>query len=244
VELRDWHWFLTDRQNKRGLTHLKSSEDEFRFPDPRLCGAEGIVALGGSLHPLRLLSAYRHGIFPWPVRGLPTPWVCPAERAILRFENLYLSRSLKKMKKKAPFTFTTNQAFADVMQACGFVRRSDDVPNEPHQTWITPKMIHAYTELHKLGHAHSVEAWKGDRLVGGIYGVNTGGSFSAESMFYLEPYASKLAFLYLVEDLQKQGMKWVDIQMLTPHMAALGASEIPREKFLTLLSESLNPPQA
>lgn len=205
------------------------------FPDPRESTPEGIVALGGDLHTDSLLRAYRSGIFPWPHRGLPLLWFSPPERGVLEFKELHIPRSLAGARRKGTFRFTVDRAFREVIAACAGARR-------PGQggTWITPEMLEAYCELHRLGHAHSVEAWKDERLVGGIYGVDAGGAFSGESMFYLEPNASKLALLRLIEHLASRGLGWMDIQMVTPHMKTLGGREIPRAEFLAKLARALS----
>lgn len=204
-----------------------------RFPDPRRAAAdEDIVAVGGNLHPETLLEAYRHGIFPWPIEGIkPVVWFCPPERAILEFKNLRLSRSLLKTQRRAPFRFTIDADFRNVILACARIKRVHE-----DGTWITPEMIRAYCEFHQRGHAHSVEAWEGDELVGGLYGVDAGGAFAGESMFYRRPSASKLALLFLIEHLQARGLDWIDIQVITPHMQALGAKLISRTQFLEKLS--------
>ncbi|HEX8494437.1 MAG TPA: leucyl/phenylalanyl-tRNA--protein transferase [Pyrinomonadaceae bacterium] len=203
------------------------------FPDPRGASPEGVVALGGSLSTENLLRAYRRGIFPWPIEGLPLPWFCPAERAILEFKDLHVSRSLRHAKNRSTLRFTINQAFPLVIRACARVAR----PGETG-TWITPQIIHAYYELNRLGYAHSIEAWENDELVGGIYGVEVDGAFGGESMFYTRPNASKLALLFLIEHLQSRGLDWMDIQMMTPHMLALGARLITRDEFLEKLAET------
>jgi leucyl/phenylalanyl-tRNA--protein transferase len=201
------------------------------FPDPRDAPYGDIVAVGGNLHPLNLLRAYERGIFPWPIEGWPLTWFSPQERAIIEFKNLKISRSLAKVRRRAPFRLTIDAAFRAVILACARVKRADE-----QGTWITPQMFDAYCRLHELGHAHSVEAWEGDALVGGLYGVDTGGAFAGESMFYLRPNASKLALLHLIERLQERGLNWLDIQVMTPHMEALGAHAIRREEFLDKLA--------
>ncbi|MGH9942078.1 MAG: leucyl/phenylalanyl-tRNA--protein transferase [Pyrinomonadaceae bacterium] len=201
-----------------------------RFPDPRNAHHD-IIVVGGALNAANLVRAYRRGIFPWPVEGWPLTWFCPAERAILDFKDLHVPRTLRQAARRTPFRFTIDQDFPAVIRHCAEAKRQHETG-----TWITPQMIHAYTELHRLGHAHSVEAWEGDRLVGGLYGVDAGGAFAGESMFYLRPDASKLALLYLVERLRARAAKWLDIQVLTPHMEALGAKAIPREEFLDRLA--------
>ena len=200
------------------------------FPDPCSANPEGVVAIGGDLHPESLLLAYRQGIFPWPVEGLPLLWFSPAERGVLEFAHLHVARSLARARKRTALRFTIDAAFAAVIRACA------DTPRPAQNgTWITPQIVAAYTRLHRMGIAHSVEAWNGARLVGGIYGVDVDGAFAAESMFYHEPYASKLALLYLVDHLRRHGLDWLDIQVLTPHLARLGARPLPRDEFLEKL---------
>jgi leucyl/phenylalanyl-tRNA--protein transferase len=201
------------------------------FPDPRDAPFGDIVAVGGNLHPLNLLRAYARGIFPWPIEGWPLTWFSPRERAIIEFEHLKVPRSLAKVRRRAPYRFTIDAAFPEVILACARVKRAAE-----QGTWITPDMFRAYRHLHELGHAHSVEAWQGDALVGGLYGVDAGGAFAGESMFYLRPNASKLALLHLIEHLQRRGLDWLDIQVMTPHLQALGARPIMRCEFLEKLA--------
>jgi len=203
------------------------------FPDPRSATPEGIVAAGGDLQPESLLLAYRNGIFPWPHPGLALLWFCPPARAVLEFQDLHVARSLAQARKRLLYTFTMDRAFRDVIAACARAPR-------PGQggTWLTPAMIEGYCRLHRLGRAHSVEAWEAGRLVGGVYGVDADGPFSGESMFHLRPYASKLALLRLIEHLGSRGLGWLDIQVMTPHMKAMGAKEIPRDEFLKRLART------
>ncbi len=204
-----------------------------RFPDPRESTPEGIVALGGDLEPESLLLAYRSGLFPWPIDGLPLAWFCPPERAILEFSQIHIPRSLKKAIRTGQFRLTLNRAFQQVILACA------DAPRPGQEgTWITPEMVRAYSRFHELGHAHSVEVWQDQTLMGGIYGVLVNGIFSAESMFHRAPNASKIALLHLVESLQAQGLTWMDIQVMTPHMEKLGAKVISRDDFLARLRRS------
>ena len=203
------------------------------FPDPRAALYEGIVVLGGELNVENLLNAYRRGIFPWPIDDLPLPWFCPAERAILEFKDLHIPRSLARERRRTRLRFTIDRAFERVMRACAEVERAHE-----RGTWITRGIYENYCALHRAGAAHSVEAWEGGELVGGIYGVDAGGAFAGESMFYLRPNASKLALLHLVEHLRARGLEWLDIQVLTPHTEALGARLIPREEFLQLLTRT------
>ncbi len=201
------------------------------FPDPRTANRDGIVGAGGDLHPQSLLLAYRQGIFPWPVEGQPLLWFCPAKRAVLEFADLHVPRSLKREQGRGRFRFTIDVVFPEVIRACAKSPRPGQAG-----TWITPAIVDAYVRLHELGIAHSVEAWQGDVLVGGAYGVDVDGAFAAESMFYTMPNASKLALLHLIQHLQRQGLDWIDIQVLTPHLERLGAKTIRRSAFLEKLA--------
>ena len=200
------------------------------FEDPA-SSSDGIVALGGPLTTTNLLRAYCNGIFPWPINEHILPWCCPEERGILEFKDLHISRSFARARRKTTFAFTIDQSFLQVITSCALVERKFE-----SGTWITPQMIAAYNELHKAGHAHSVEVWEATELVGGVYGVDGCGSFSGESMFALRPNASKLALLYLIEHLKSRGLDWLDIQTLTPHMEAMGAKAINRAEFLERLA--------
>jgi leucyl/phenylalanyl-tRNA--protein transferase len=202
-----------------------------QFPDPRETGPEGVVAAGGDLHPDSLRFAYRQGIFPWPHEGLPLLWFCPPVRAILDFSRLHVGRRLDRIRRASDLTFTIDHAFERVVAGCRHARRPGQAG-----TWITPGMERAYVRLHRDGDAHSVEAWdENGALVGGVYGVDAGGAFGGESMFHTQPNASKLALLFLVDHLRERGADFLDIQMLTPHMEALGAVEIARDEFLERL---------
>src|SRR5262245_37299787 len=192
--------------------------------------SDDIVAVGGDLAPETLLAAYRAGVFPWPTEGLPLLWFCPRSRAIIEFDALHVGRSLARARRRTDLHFTIDADFGAVIRACAEVPRP-----EQEGTWINDEMIEAYERLHCLGIAHSVEAWRGGDLVGGIYGVDSGGAFAAESMFHRESWASKLALLHLVEHLRSHGLDWLDIQVMTPHMLHLGAREISRREFLALL---------
>jgi len=195
--------------------------------------SDDIVALGGDLEPETLRHAYRSGVFPWPADDLPLLWFCPRERAILEFARLHVGRSLARARRQTQLTFTVDAAFEDVILQCAAEPR----PGQDG-TWITDEMLEAYIRLHDIGVAHSVEAWHGERLVGGLYGVDTDGAFSAESMFYHEPYASRLALLHLIDRLRARGGEWIDIQVMTPHMERLGAGNITRREFLDLLKRT------
>ena len=194
---------------------------------------DDIAAVGGDLEPETLLGAYRQGIFPWPVEGLPLLWFCPRERGVLDFGQLHVPRTLARTARRVPFRLTFDAAFDAVILACAETPR----PGQPG-TWITADMLAAYTRLHRLGIAHSVEAWDGEALAGGLYGVEVDGAFAAESMFFRRSNASKLALLHLIEHLRGRGLDWMDIQVLTPHLERLGASTVPRTDFLARLRET------
>ncbi|MES2695601.1 MAG: leucyl/phenylalanyl-tRNA--protein transferase [Verrucomicrobiota bacterium] len=207
----------------------------FHWPAPDPADEYGLVALDYNLSPERLISAYRRGIFPWPDGGpfSPIPWVCPPKRAILEFSSLHIPRSLGKARRAhaGKLRYTCDADFPAVIDACAASPR----PGQ-ESTWITAPMIDAYTALHRMGHAHSVELWDGDALVGGIYGVTSGGVFTGESMFHRIDDASKLCVLHLIDHLRSRGSTWIDIQQLTPHFARLGAHEISRAVFLKKLA--------
>lgn len=201
--------------------------DLIHFIDPEE-SIDGIVALGGPLTTTNLLRAYHRGIFPWPIEDF-VPWCCPEERGILDFNDLHIPRRL--VRTRHDFHFTIDRAFPQVISHCATIARKHETG-----TWITEQMIRAYCELHVHGHAHSVEAWEGTELVGGVYGVDAGGSFSGESMFSRRSNASKLALLFLIEHLKERGLDWIDIQMVSPHLEALGAKAISRADFLEKLA--------
>ena len=184
-----------------------------------------IVAVGLDLKPKTLIHAYQNGVFPWPTPGLPLLWYCPQRRAVVNFKTLHVSKRLKQYLKKSKWTFTYDEAFSQVMDAC--CERGEE------GTWITDEMKSAYTELHQMGYAHSVEVWnENHELVGGLYGVDVAGYFAGESMFHREDHASKAALLFIIELQKEVGRQWMDIQVLTPHMEQLGAVEITRNQFI------------
>ena len=200
-----------------------------RFPDPRYVRGD-VVALGDDLRVETLRDAYRHGIFPWPHDELPLPWFSPRRRTVIFFDELHVGRSLRKAQRNSGLTCTIDQAFDDVIGACAGVPRGDD------GTWIGPDIIAAYKRLHHAGDAHSVEVWNGAELAGGLYGVDSGGVFTGESMFHRVADASKIALLFLIEHLRARGATWLDCQVMTPHMSVLGAREITRARFLDMLA--------
>jgi leucyl/phenylalanyl-tRNA--protein transferase len=204
-----------------------------RFPEPQSASEEGIVAIGGDLQVETLLAAYSQGIFPWPHEGYPLLWFCPWERGVLEFKNLHVPRSLQKLDKKTPWTWTTDQAFDEVIKACA------EVPREGQSgTWITDEVLLAYRNFHRAGFAHSLEVWEGAQLVGGIYGVFVKNVFSAESMFFHQSNASKWALWKLVTFLQKKGLEWMDVQMVTNVCERFGAHLISQKEFLAKLRKS------
>lgn len=198
------------------------------FPDASQADAEGLVAVGGDLSPKRLLLAYRSGIFPWTVQ--PITWWSPDPRGIFELESFRPARRLAQLIRQRPFEVTTDRAFTEVMRGCASPARGRET------TWITGELVDAYTALHRLGHAHSVECWAGGELVGGIYGVHVGGLFAAESMFHRADNASKIALAQLVSHLRERGFALLDIQMLTAATRALGAVEISRKEYLQRLA--------
>ncbi len=203
--------------------------DTPRFPPPESADREGLVSVGGRLTPTWLLAAYRQGIFPWPLLlpdGYALAWFSPDPRVVLPWESLHISRRLARRLRRGEFTFTCDQAFADVIDACAAPRRSD------HLTWITPELRRAYRAFHELGYAHSIEVWQGGSLVGGLYGVAIGRYFSGESMFHRVRDASKAAVVALSAHLHRRGFTLFDIQQATPHMIAMGAVAVPRSRFL------------
>ncbi len=195
--------------------------------------------LGGQLTPPWLLEAYCRGIFPWPIVWGDEEilaWFSPNPRTILEFEGLHVSRRLKRRMRSGCWRITIDRAFPQVMAACAAPRSPDT------GTWITREMEAAYTRLHDLGWAHSVEVWDGSRLVGGLYGVAIGGFFAGESMFHRQRDASKAALVALVERLQQRGFTLLDVQQSTPHLVRMGATEIARPQFLRRLREALELP--
>lgn len=203
-----------------------------RFPDPRYSRSD-IVAIGGDLRVETLRDAYRHGIFPWPHEGIPLPWFSPRRRAVIVFDEMHVGRSTQKAARSAPYTFTIDRAFERVIESCSAAERPDQ-----DGTWIGPDIMRAYVALHRAGDAHSIEAWEDGQLAGGLYGIDSGGVFTGESMFHTRPNASKLALLFLIGHLRERGSTWLDCQVMTPHMQALGAKEIMRARFLDMLAEA------
>lgn len=198
----------------------------------------GLVAIGGDLSAMRLLSAYKQGIFPWFNEGDPIMWWSPNPRMVLFPEELKISNSLKKTLKNNTFKTRIDTSFAAVITACGKTPRLDKNGNQAG-TWISPEMIAAYCELHAQGHAISAESWQDGRLVGGCYGVKIGRMFYGESMFHTVTDASKVAFVNLVNYLKNQQVGLIDCQMKTPLLASFGGREIARNDFINQLNNLL-----
>lgn len=221
------------------MISLLTNDPEF-FP-PVECAKEGLLAMGGDLSPRRLLAAYARGIFPWYSAETPILWWSPDPRCALLLDDFHAPRRLLRRRRVQEYTFTFDKDFSSVIHHCATVPR-----NGHTGTWIVPEMAEAYNTLHRLGFAHSVEAWQGNLLVAGMYGVGEWGKagtgrlgrvFFGESMFTLVPDASKLALLELVDRLRAQGFALLDCQQYTPHMARFGAVEMKREHFLRMLRE-------
>jgi leucyl/phenylalanyl-tRNA--protein transferase len=204
------------------------------FPplDAALAEPNGLLAAGGDLAPARLVRAYRRGIFPWYSDGQPVLWWSPDPRMVLWLDDFKVSRSLRKTVRRKAFELRVDTAFADTVEACATTPRVDQLG-----TWITGPMMDAYSELHRRGYAHSVEAWRDGELAGGLYGIALGKVFFGESMFARETDASKVALVGLVSILRGQGVPMIDCQQETEHLASLGARPIPRREFAHLLDE-------
>jgi leucyl/phenylalanyl-tRNA--protein transferase len=203
------------------------------FPSPTSTTPEGLLCIGGRLAPEWLLDAYGHGIFPWPMwEDEPVAWWSPDPRAIIELDGLRVSRRLQRTIRSGKFRVTYDEDFAGVIRGCATAgERSGN-------TWLTPAMIAAYCRMHALGHAHSVEVWQGDRLVGGTYGIAIGGLFAAESMFHFVRDASKVALAHLVSHLDARGFSLLDVQQWTAHTGRMGAIEISRDDYLRRLGSA------
>jgi leucyl/phenylalanyl-tRNA---protein transferase len=228
--LRPLHGFL--------LTSMPVLPPSDLFPAAELADPSGLVCIGGCLSSDWLLDAYQHGLFPWPlIHDVDEPqWWSPDPRAIFEFDQFHVSRRLGETVRSKRFQITSDRDFSGVIRSCA------TVGDRRNRTWITPEMIDAYQQLHTLGHAHSVEAWRDGELAGGVYGVAIGGLFAGESMFHRQRDASKVALLHLVQHLQNRGYQLFDIQQLTDHTASLGAVEIPRANYLQRLVKALDLP--
>lgn len=212
-------------------------DDPEAFPPPERADRSGLLAVGGDLRPRRLLAGYRRGIFPWYSEGQPILWHSPDPRFVLLPERLHVPRSLEKVLRRQTYSLRADTAFDAVVEACAEAPR----PGQDG-TWITSEMRAAYGALHRMGQAHSVEAWKEDQLVGGIYGVAVGRLFFGESMFSRAPDASKAAFVAAARALFAAGCLLIDCQVETEHLARFGAEEVPRRRFLQLLAAGVDGP--
>jgi leucyl/phenylalanyl-tRNA---protein transferase len=206
------------------------------FPPPDHA-EDGLLAVGGDLSPARLLLAYRTGIFPWYDEALPILWHSPDPRCVLAIERLHVGRTLRRVIAKRTYDVRFDGEFERVIRACKATPRAGQ-----DGTWITDDMERAYVRLHRMGYAHSIEAWQGQELVGGLYGVSLGRIFFGESMFSWQPNASKVALVVLAERIAQWGFRVIDAQVPMPHTVAMGAEEWPRAKFLEVLREELRYP--
>lgn len=217
---------------------LQVLTDELWFPPLEEASKDGLLAIGGDLRTDRLLLAYRNGIFPWFNDDEPPLWWSPDPRFVLFPDELYISKSMKQLLKRNAFTITINKAFKEVISNCSLQKRKGQ-----NGTWITNEIEEAYSKLHELGYAVSIEAWKNNELVGGLYGIRLGNCFFGESMFAKESNASKYAFITYVQQLQQEGVVLVDCQVYTEHLESLGARMISRNEFITIVKENTQPRQ-
>lgn len=211
-------------------------DDRLVFPPVHLA-EDGLLALGGDLSPERLLLGYTQGIFPWYAENLPILWHSPDPRMVMTTRDLVVQKSLRKAIRRRPYELRMDTAFAGVLAGCASVPR----PGQ-NGTWLIPEMVEAYTRLHELGFAHSIEAWAEGELVGGLYGVSLGAAFFGESMFARAPDASKIAFVAAVRQLDAWGIGLIDCQVHTEHLERFGAYEVPRLAYLEMLRTALDQP--
>jgi len=209
--------------------------EKIEFPPAWLARSDGLLCIGGDLCTKRLILAYRNGIFPWFSNSEPILWWSPDPRLVLFPSKIRVSKSLKKTIRKDCFSIRINTAFEQTIVACSQPRQ-----DKPEGTWLVDEMIDAYITLHKMGFAHSVEAWQGDRLAGGLYGVSLGKTFFGESMFSLVSNASKVALVALAQELDSQGFEIIDCQVTSEHLLRMGAQEITRNLFLDILNNGVD----
>ncbi|RMG34241.1 MAG: leucyl/phenylalanyl-tRNA--protein transferase [Gammaproteobacteria bacterium] len=217
------------------IYRLDNTTPQQHFPDPAQAEEEpnGLLAVGGDLHPRRLLNAYASGIFPWYSDDQPILWWSPNPRTVLYPDAIHVSRSLRKQMRRGGCELRIDSDFEGVIRACAAPRHDDA------GTWLLPEMQEAYLALHRLGHAHSIELWQDDDLVGGLYGIALGAAFFGESMFSRVPSASRMTLVYLCARMSRFGGSLIDCQVFNPHLARMGACEIPRERFLAELGTAL-----
>ncbi len=219
----------------RNMTiHILEHNDKISFPPLEEAKSSGLLAIGGDLSVERLLSAYKQGIFPWYGENGPIMWWSPDPRCVLLPHEFKISRSLQKIINKNTYQITVNKAFKSVISQCAQIKREGQ-----NGTWLQPEMIDAYTKLHRLGYAYSVEAWDNDELVGGLYGIVLGKVFFGESMFFTKANASKVAFATWVKYLQENDFRMIDCQQTSSHMIKMGAKEISRNEFTQRLAMAI-----
>lgn len=206
------------------------------FPNPNNANEEGILAVGGDLDPQRLLLAYENGIFPWFNPEDPIVWWSPNPRMVLKPEKVKVSKSMKQVLNRNTFEIRFDTDFVQTISNCQKTVRDNQ---DEQGTWISEELIESYTELHKMGYAHSVEAWRDDKMVGGLYGVSLGDCFFGESMFSKESNASKACFIRLAKELEKKNFRMIDCQVYTEHLESLGAEKTERKVFLEELNDGL-----
>lgn len=211
----------------------KAPAESLPPPGAALREPNGLLAAGGDLSPDRLMAAYRNGIFPWYNPGEPILWWSPDPRAVLFPETVHVSRSLKRRLNRGDLRVSADEDFSAVIEACAAPREGQ------HGTWLTPEMRDAYTRLHRMNLAHSIEVRRDGALIGGVYGVSLGGAFFGESMFSLEREGSKVALVILCRQLQRWGYGLVDCQVQSAHLSRMGAVELPREVFLGHLRDAI-----
>ena len=206
------------------------------FPDPSQANEEGLLAVGGNLEPETLLAAYANGIFPWFTEESPILWWSPDPRMVLFPDEFYINSRLQRRLKQPQYRFSWDEAFGQVIQTCADIPRRGETG-----TWILPEMLTAYTWLHELGHAHSIEVWNGHELIGGLYGVLLNHTFFAESMFSSRRDGSKMALAKLIERAKAEGWRLIDCQFHSQHLASMGAREISRSDFLSAIRFDSDP---
>ncbi|MFN3410795.1 MAG: leucyl/phenylalanyl-tRNA--protein transferase [Exilispira sp.] len=212
------------------------NKENILFPDPRSAPKDSPLAIGGDLSIKRLINAYKNGIFPWYDNKSPILWWSPDPRFVLFVDNLHISKSLSKLLKKRYFDLTVDNSFEEVITNCAKIKRRNE-----HGTWITEEMITAYIKMHEMGYAHSIEARKDNKLVGGFYGVSLGSIFFGESMFHTESNASKYAFASFVLALkEKSNIDIIDCQVYTDYLESFGAKFITRNQYLDILKDRIN----
>lgn len=209
--------------------------ERLEFPPAWFARSDGLLCIGGDLSPERIILAYKNGIFPWFSDDEPILWWSPDPRLVLVPGDIHISRTVKKIIHKKQFDIRVNTAFAQTINACAQVRKT--MPGGG--TWLVEEMIDAYSELHRLGYAHSIEAWQDNILVGGLYGICLGGVFFGESMFSNQKNASKIALVFLAKLLEKNNFDLIDCQVTTNHLLSMGATEISRNAYLDIIGQSI-----